>query len=184
MDRSALGTAVALLFTDIESSTKRWEDDQESMAAALAEHDRLLAGAAAELADALVRGAPGVRILATSREVLAVSGETVLRVDGLSLPSAAAHSAAEVVESDAVSLFCDRAAAAAPGFELTDANAAAIARICGRLDGIPLGIEIAVGRLRMLGVAQLAERLDSLALQAEGPRTADARHRTLTATIA
>ncbi|RFU39392.1 hypothetical protein DZF91_22640, partial [Actinomadura logoneensis] len=100
---------------------------------------------AAELVAILLAAAPGLRVLATSREPLAVDGETVYQVEPLG-------------EDDAVRLFAERAAASAPGFSL-DRDRAAVAEICRRLDGIPLALELAATRVRALGARELAARL-------------------------
>ncbi|MEU9843873.1 BTAD domain-containing putative transcriptional regulator [Actinomadura sp. NPDC048032] len=121
---------------------------------------------AAELAELLLRGAAGLRILATGREPLGLTGETVYLVEPLR-------------EDDAVRLFADRAAASAPGFSL-DADRAAVAEICRRLDGVPLALELAATRVRALGVGELARRLtDRFGVLTTGPRGAPARQRTL-----
>ncbi|NEA54665.1 AfsR/SARP family transcriptional regulator [Streptomyces sp. SID13666] len=125
----------------------------------------------ADLAEFLLRHAPGLRILATSREPLAISGETL-------------HAVEPLRESDAVQLFAARAAAAAPGFALGPANADAVALVCERLDGMPLALELAAARVRALGVHELAERLrDRFRLLNAGRRDAPARHQTLRAVI-
>ncbi|MGW6914741.1 BTAD domain-containing putative transcriptional regulator [Kitasatospora sp. NPDC054939] len=125
----------------------------------------------AELAERLLRHAPDLRILATSREPLAISGELL-------------HAVEPLPESDAVRLFAARAAAASPGFALGPANADAVARICERLDGIPLALELAAARVRALGVHELAERLgDRFRLLNAGRRDSPARQRTLRAVI-
>lgn len=125
----------------------------------------------ADLAESLLRHAPGLRILATSREPLTISGETL-------------HAVEPLRESDAVQLFAARAAAAAPGFALGPANADAVALVCERLDGIPLALELAAARVRALGVHELAERLrDRFRLLNAGRRDAPARHQTLRAVI-
>ncbi|MDX3108106.1 BTAD domain-containing putative transcriptional regulator [Nonomuraea angiospora] len=139
--------------------------------------------AAAGLAQALLRNAPGVRILATSQEPLNIPGEQVWPVPPLELPADTADQAV-LRASAAVRLFLDRAAAASPGFALTDGNARAIASICRRLDGIPLALELASTRVRVLGVGELAERLDDrFRLLTGGHRGAPARQRTLRAMI-
>jgi class 3 adenylate cyclase len=108
-----------------------------------------LLAACAELADVLLRDCPGLRVLASSREALGIAGENIYRVPSLSLPATPsgiggeAWSATELERFEAVRLFVERAHAAAPGFALSEANAAAIAGICRRLDGIPLAIELA-----------------------------------------
>lgn len=139
---------------------------------------------AARVVHHLLRHCPDLAVLATSRESLAVGGETVVRVGGLSLPPLGAACAADLADSDAVALFCARATEASPGFALTDTNAAAITRIAHRLDGIALALELAAPRLRMIGAAQLAERLDDrFRLLAGGPHSADPRHQTLLAAL-
>jgi predicted ATPase len=107
----------------------------------------------------LLERCPNVKVLVTSREALRVRGERVLPVPPLSLPPPG--DAAAVGASEAVQLFCDRAAAVQPGFRLTDANAAAIAAICSHLDGLPLAIELAAGRVPLFGVDDLLGRLEN-----------------------
>jgi predicted ATPase/class 3 adenylate cyclase/tetratricopeptide (TPR) repeat protein len=139
----------------------------------------------AELADTLVRGCPEVRVLATSREALKVRGERVFPLPSLSLPGIAAPVAAgDVMRSEAVSLFVDRAGAASPAFHLTDQNATAVVQICQRLDGIPLAIELAAARVRALPVQKIAERLDDrFRLLTHGSPSALPRQQTLRALI-
>ncbi|MGI5490362.1 BTAD domain-containing putative transcriptional regulator [Microtetraspora malaysiensis] len=139
--------------------------------------------AAAGLAQALLRNAPGIRILATSQEPLSIPGEQIWPVPPLELPAATADQAV-LRASSAVRLFLDRAAAASPGFALTDDNARAIASVCRRLDGIPLALELASTRVRVLDVRELAERLDDrFRLLTGGHRGAPARQQTLRAMI-
>ncbi|HEX2202903.1 MAG TPA: BTAD domain-containing putative transcriptional regulator [Longimicrobium sp.] len=140
--------------------------------------------ACARLADALLRACPSLRILATSREALGVGGERAWLVPALSLPPERAATAAELGASEAVRLFVERARGVDPGFALTDAGAAAVAQLCRRLDGLPLAIELAAARVRVLSPAQLAARLDDrFRLLGTGGRTAVPRHRTLRAVI-
>jgi predicted ATPase/DNA-binding SARP family transcriptional activator len=142
-----------------------------------------LVSAAAELAETLLLAAPDLRVLATSREALGVSGENAWLVPGLSLPDTAASSDV-VADAEAVRLFVDRAQSALANFRLTAANAPAVARIVRRLDGLPLAIELAAARVRTLTPEQLADRLDDdFRLLTSGARTAVARHRTLRAAI-
>jgi predicted ATPase len=139
--------------------------------------------AAAGLAQALLRDAPGVRILATSQEPLGISGEHVWPVPPLDLPADSADQAV-LRTSSAVRLFLERAAAASPGFALSDDNARAVASICRRLDGIPLALELASNRVWVLGVRELAGRLDDrFRLLTGGHRGAPARQQTLRAMI-
>jgi predicted ATPase len=107
-------------------------------------------GACAGLADALLRSCPGLKILATSREALGVAGEMAWSVPSLPLPDPALLPGPEdLMDYGAVRLFVDRAGTAAPGFALTEANAPAVAGICGRLDGLPLAVELAAARVRV-----------------------------------
>ncbi|MCA1846505.1 MAG: hypothetical protein LC792_25585, partial [Actinobacteria bacterium] len=140
--------------------------------------------AVADLLEAVLPGAPGVCVLATSREILALPGEVTWAVPQLSLPPRRPVGAADLKGSDAVELFCARARSAQPAFALSDANAAAVAQICHRLDGVPLAIELAASRIRVLGAQQLAERLDDrFRLLAGTSRRGATRHQTLQATM-
>jgi predicted ATPase/DNA-binding SARP family transcriptional activator len=142
-----------------------------------------LAPACAALADRLLRGCADVRLLTTSREPLRIAGETLYRIPPLSLPGEE-ESLAAIRQSEAVLLFIDRAMAVEPAFALTEANGAAIGRICVRLDGIPLAIELAAARITALPLETLAERLEHrFRLLDNGSRTAMPRHRTLRAMI-
>jgi predicted ATPase/DNA-binding NarL/FixJ family response regulator len=134
----------------------------------------------AALAETLLRAAPSVRILATSRQLLGIAGEQALIVPVLSLPDPDSGSA----QCDAVQLFVDRARAVLTDFTVTEENRDAVERICRRLDGLPLAIELAVVRLRALSVQQLLDRLDDrFRLLERRPSTAVPRHRTLGALI-
>ncbi|CAN5703105.1 hypothetical protein BH23CHL2_BH23CHL2_24040 [soil metagenome] len=140
--------------------------------------------ACAHLAGLLLHGCPLLRILATSREPLHIEGETVLRIPELPLPPEQAVSETEIAGSDAVQLFCDRARFVQPDFELTPGNAATIATICRRLDGLPLAIELAAARVSLLSLEQLADRLiNPLQVLAGGRRTDEPRQQTLRATL-
>jgi predicted ATPase/DNA-binding SARP family transcriptional activator len=140
--------------------------------------------AAARLAKSVLTRCPDVTVLATSREVLGVPGEVMWTVPPLSMPPDEAASVEELVGSDAVTLFCERARLARPGFGVSDANAAAVGRICRRVDGIPLGLELAAGKIRVLGAHQVAERLDDrFRLLTGGARTTVPRHHTLRAAM-
>lgn len=145
-----------------------------------------LVQACAELVHRLLAACPGLRVIATSREPLGVSGEIIWRVPPLGLPSAGARWSELTVtgQSEAVRLFADRAAAARPGFALTEANQAAVADICRTLDGVPLAIELAAARVRALSPEQIAGRLaDRFELLARGDRTAPPRLQTLRAAV-
>jgi non-specific serine/threonine protein kinase len=146
-----------------------------------------LVDAAAKLADMLLRAAAGLRVLATSREALTIDGETVLPVPPLPVPvpvDAQALTAAGLGGFAAVRLFAERAAQAVPGFAVTAANAAAVAGICRRLEGMPLAIELAAARLPVLSAEQIDTRLgDRLGLLTGGGRARPARQQTLRASI-
>ena len=138
-----------------------------------------LLDAAAQMVEALERACPGVQVLATSREGLGVSGERILVLRSLGLPAddATRDDAAGI---DAVRLFVERAAAVRDGFTLTADNVDAIVQICRRLDGIPLAIELAAARARMMSPMEIAARLDErFRLLTGGSRTAVERHQTL-----
>ena len=149
-----------------------------------------LVAACARLAAQMLRAAPGLRILASSREALGIAGETTAQVASLTLPDffaerwTAAAVLARAGEFEAVRLFVERAAAVQPGFALTIENALTVAQICWRLDGIPLAIELAAARVKMLSPAQIYERLDDrFRLLTSGGRTVMPRQQTLTALI-
>ncbi|MDV6277920.1 protein kinase [Rhodococcus erythropolis] len=135
----------------------------------------------AELVDTMLQTSPGLRILATSREPLGIAGESVHLVAPLTVPDPdAERSLRSLLRCDAVALFAERAAAAVEGFEVTEANAVRVARICARLDGLPLAIELAVARLRMMSPDQILQRLnDRFALLNRGSRGTPTRQRTL-----
>ncbi|MDI9954232.1 protein kinase [Rhodococcus sp. IEGM 1305] len=138
-------------------------------------------GGAAGLAETLLRTCPGLRILATSREPLGIGGESLLRVPPLTVPDPDRRPSLQGLPSyDAVTLFADRAAAAVPGFELTEDNGVAVAGICHRLDGLPLPIELAATRLRAMSPEQILARLtDRYTLLTRGSRGAPSRQQTL-----
>jgi predicted ATPase/Tfp pilus assembly protein PilF len=144
-----------------------------------------LIDACAQLVDVLLRGAPNLSILATSRESLGIGGETLFRVPPLSLPDPdPAPAVAALARHEAVELFVDRAYSVKPGFALNDGNAAAVAELCIRLEGIPLAIELAASRVKVLTVQQIAERLgDRLNLLTGGSRTAPPRYQALATAI-
>jgi predicted ATPase len=122
-----------------------------------------LLAACRDLVAALLRKCPQVRILATSREGLGVPGETLWRVPSLSVPEDIDRlppSEELVLRYDAVRLFVERAMATAPGFTVTRENGPAVAQVCQRLDGIPLAIELAAARVKVLAVEQIVARLD------------------------
>jgi predicted ATPase/class 3 adenylate cyclase/DNA-binding CsgD family transcriptional regulator len=140
-----------------------------------------LLGACAEAAESLLQADPDVVVLATSRAPLRVGGETDWRVPSLSLPT---DGTGTLAASDAVGLFLERARGARPGFELSDDNAEVVAAICSELDGLPLAIELAAARLRMLSAEQIATGVsDRFRLLTGGPRTATPRLKTLRASV-
>jgi predicted ATPase/DNA-binding SARP family transcriptional activator len=169
----------------------RGTDPLDRLAAALAGQDDVLVldncehviEAAAELSGRILAACPRMRIVATSRQPLRIDGEVLYPVTPLPVPPH--HPPPAVYESYAsVRLLCDRAVAVRPDFELNAGNAAAVARICRALDGMPLAIELAAVWLRTLTPAQLAERLDDrFALLVGGSRTALPRHKTLRAVV-
>jgi predicted ATPase/DNA-binding CsgD family transcriptional regulator len=145
-----------------------------------------LIDAAARVAQRLLAGAPGLRIIATSREPLRVAAETVWQVPPLTVPPPPPppDSAASLSGFEAVALFTDRAAAARPSFTVTGSNAAAIGRLCRALEGLPLAIELAAAWVRMLSPEQIEALLhDRFRVLATQDRTVPPRQRTLRATI-
>jgi predicted ATPase/DNA-binding CsgD family transcriptional regulator len=143
--------------------------------------------ACAQLAEGLLQACPHLTILATSREPLGLAGEMVFHVPSLSTPPAQLQSPQVLqvlMQYEAVRLFVERAVAAQLSFKLTEQNAPAVAQICQRLDGIPLALELAAARVKVLKVEHIAARLDDrFNLLTTGNRTALPRHQTLRATI-
>jgi len=144
-----------------------------------------LVNGCAQMANKILQAAPYVRILASSREALGIAGEVTYRVPSLGLPDLGHLPSYETLDQyEAVKLFIDRAVAAVSTFAVTNDNAPALAQICHRLDGIPLAIELAAAKVRVLNVEQIAKRLDDrFRLLTGGSRTAMERHQTLRATI-
>ena len=141
-----------------------------------------LVEACAKFAEETLKACPQIKILASSRESLGVSGETTYRVPSLHLPDQLEVTYETVSKYESVRLFADRASAVNPKFQLTEKNASAIAQICRRLDGIPLALELAAARVKVLSVEQIAERLDDrFRLLTGGSRTALPRQQTLRA---
>ncbi|MEJ3652069.1 BTAD domain-containing putative transcriptional regulator [Actinomycetes bacterium KLBMP 9759] len=140
--------------------------------------------AAARLADTVLAGCAGVRVLATSREALRVRGEVVWPVPRLAVPEGPA---ADPLAFPAVRLFAERAAAVRPGFEVTAENAPVVVDICRALDGQPLAIELAAARVSSLPLDEIAARItgtaDRFTLLSRGPRAGEERHRTLAAVV-
>ena len=144
-----------------------------------------LLAASAEIADALLRASDGIRIVVTSREGLGIDGERLFALRSLMVPPVeAAGDLHELLAVESVQLFLDCAHLAVRDFVLTAGNAAAVAEICRRLDGIPLAIELAAARVRMLSVEQIRAKLDDrFRLLTGGSRTAMPRHQTLRAAL-
>ena len=140
-----------------------------------------IAGAAVQI----MQSAPAVKVIATSQERLGVPGEVVWQIPSLSLPSASVASPIELTRYEAVRLFVDRATQVKTGFLLDERNASAVVQICRQLDGIPLAIELAAARVRMLTPQVLLERLeDRFRFLTDGNRTSLPRQQTLRATVA
>lgn len=144
--------------------------------------------AACSLSEALLKQCPGLTVLASSRQALGATGERTYRVPSLNVSPVTVRNGSsdldEALKSDAVRLFADRAAMLGTDFRLTSANASAVARICYRLDGIPLAIELAAARVRSLTIEQIEERLhDCFRLLTGGSRSALPRQQTLRALI-
>ena len=120
-----------------------------------------LADACAVMVDALLRGCPGLRLIATSRHVLGVAGEVTIAVPPMTVPAEGAAAPEELLGYEAMRLFAGRGAAVLPGFTVDAGNGAAVARVCRALDGIPLAVELAAVRLRSLSPEQILSRLGS-----------------------
>jgi predicted ATPase/DNA-binding CsgD family transcriptional regulator len=144
-----------------------------------------LLGAAAQAVAEVMRAAPGVRVIATSREPLSAPGENVIPVAPLELPPPRpGEPLAQLRQNEAILLFTERAAEASGAFELTTANQVTVVDLCRRLDGLPLAIELAAVRTRVLAVEQILDRLtDRFSLLTGGSRAALPRHQTLRTTI-
>jgi predicted ATPase/DNA-binding winged helix-turn-helix (wHTH) protein len=142
-------------------------------------------GTAATLAEAMLKAAPGVSILATSREPLRAEGETLHRLAALELPANSVDlTADDALGYSAIQLFHERARAAVDGFGVADADVSAVLEICRRLDGIPLALELAAARVGVFGLRDLAAHLDDrFHVLTSGRRTALPRHQTLGAAL-
>jgi predicted ATPase/DNA-binding CsgD family transcriptional regulator len=137
-------------------------------------------GRCAQLIDQIVRSCPDVTILATSREPLRVNGETIWPVPPLDRPDATGSDLGELAECESVCLFIDRAQRVVPSFVLAPSNAAAVAELCRRLDGLPLAIELAAARVSAVPPADMLSRLESrFGLLAGGSRSGPSRHLSL-----
>jgi predicted ATPase/DNA-binding winged helix-turn-helix (wHTH) protein len=142
-------------------------------------------GSAAALAENLLRVAPGLHILATSREPLRTQSEWLLHLAPLALPAhGSSLTAQQALDFPAIQLFVERAMASRDDFELTDANVTLVVDICRELDGLPLAIELAAARAGLFGMHEILSRVrDPLSLLTQGCRTAPPRHQTLRATL-
>ena len=179
---STLGVVGRSTRPPLDSLAERLRDSQALIVLDNCEH---LVNACAHLLAALLSRTTTVRILATSRRTLGIDGERLYPVPPLGVPDEPGTASAEAVgRYDAVQLLLDRARARQPGFALTEANRVAVARLCARLDGLPLAIELAATRLRTLSLDQLLDRLEGrFALLTGGNRAAGARQQTLRAMI-
>jgi predicted ATPase/DNA-binding CsgD family transcriptional regulator len=177
---AALGVRPLPGVTELQAASAHLASRQALVVLDNCEH---LLGACAEAAEALLQAGPGVVVLATGRAPLGVGGETDWRVPSLALPEPEASREA-LAGSDAVSLFVERARKVRPDFAVTDGNVASVARACGELDGLPLAIELAAARVRMLSPEQIATGVsDRFRLLTGGPRTATQRQQTLRASV-
>jgi predicted ATPase/class 3 adenylate cyclase len=176
----ALGVSQAQVRLTDESITQSLQGRQLLLVLDNCEH---VLETAAALADAIHCHCPNVRILATSRQALGVSGEKVIRLDSLAVPAKLANiNPTAALEFGAVALFTDRATLANQSFRLGGDNARIVSDICRRLDGIPLAIELAAARVNVMSVPNLAQRLDErFKVLTGGSRTALPRQKTLTA---
>jgi predicted ATPase/class 3 adenylate cyclase len=186
-DRGAVPEAVAMC---LGASQRPGESLLESVVSFLRQKELLLVldncehviDAAGSLIETIVHRCPGVVVLATSREALAIDGEVLRPVRPLGVPDDAPW--AELVDAPAVRLFADRATAVRPDLALDETNGRAVGEICRQLDGVPLAIELAAARVASLSVPEIARRLDQrFRLLTGGRRTALERHQTLRATV-
>ena len=190
VDPDRVGDAVAVAAGLAEAPGRRLVDELMSVMRSSAtlfviDNCEHVLAAVSTLVQRLVDGCPGVHVIATSREPLGVNGETTWRAPSLGVPPLESPAAPERLDGyDAVVLFVERARQARPNFTVTDANAAAVAQICQRLDGIALAIELAAARVRSLPVERLAVELDHrFRVLTGGARTALPRQRTLAASV-
>ncbi|WP_369138977.1 BTAD domain-containing putative transcriptional regulator [Modestobacter versicolor] len=175
------GTSLERVPTLVEAGARLQETFADRRALLVLDNCEHLVGAVARFADDLLASCPGLQVLTTSREPLGVPGEVVLPVGPLAVPDAAD---ADAAAAPVVRLFADRAVAVRPDFAVTPATLPAVLEVCRRLDGMPLALELAAARLRTLGVAQIAARLDDrFSLLTGGSRVALPRHQTLRAVV-
>ena len=182
---SALGAVLGISLPDVNpvSALTAWSRDKHALIVLdSCEH---VIGVAASIAEAVLKTAPGVRMLATSREPLRAEGEWLHRLASLELPPpTTSPTADDAMRYSAVELFNERAVATVDGFVLDDADVPEVLEICRRLDGVPLALELAAARVDAFGVKGLAARLDDrFAVLTKGRRTALPRHQTLRAAM-
>jgi predicted ATPase/DNA-binding winged helix-turn-helix (wHTH) protein len=182
---SALGAVLGISLPDVNpvSGLTAWFRDKHALIVLdSCEH---VIGVAASIAEAVLKAAPRVRILTTSREPLRAEGEWLHRLASLELPPhATSPTADEAMRYSSVELFNERAVATVDGFVFDDADVPAVLEICRRLDGVPLALELAAARVDAFGVKGLAARLDDrFAVLTKGRRTALPRHQTLRAAM-
>jgi predicted ATPase/class 3 adenylate cyclase len=189
VDEAMLAAAVARQLRITENPS---QDLADTLAARLARASALLildgcehlVAAVARFTQSILEASADLHILVTSREWLAIRGEVLVHLGPMAVPAATARSIAELSSYDSVALFAERARVVQPGFEITPSNGPLIAEICRRLDGIPLAIELAAARLKMLSPWQLVERLDQqFALLAGRDRDVAPHQQTLETTL-
>src|SRR5215207_1032023 len=186
------GYVAAALSASLLLPERRRGTLEESIVAALREKRLLVVldncehviAAVADLVDTVVGSCPGVSVLATSREALGVEGEDTYEVRPLAMPAGADAASGSMLDNDAIRLFAERARSVKRGFALSPENAPVVAEICHRLDGIPLAIELAAARLKMMSPPEVLAHLDErFELLAGGRRTVLERHQTLRGAI-
>jgi predicted ATPase/class 3 adenylate cyclase len=167
----------------VEETIPRWLARQKLLL--IIDNCEHLLDTVASIADAILAAAPNVILLVTSRQALGIGGEKIVRLSTLEVPSGTADLTAAVAERfGSIALFADRAALVDSSFALSDENAPIVAEICKRLDGIPLAIELAAARVKMLNVSNLARRLDErFKILTGGNRVALPRQKTLQALV-
>ncbi|MEU8106123.1 AAA family ATPase [Nonomuraea muscovyensis] len=179
----AVAAALGLCDEDSDSATLLMDYLSDKRMLLVLDNCEHLQDDCAQLVDRLLRRAPYLRVLATSRQTLGVYGEQVLAVPSLSVPDPA-HPPRDIARHDSVRLFVDRASVVCPGFTLDAGNAACVARLAQRLEGIPLAIELAAARLRTLPPERLLSELDAcLDVGGDGGSVTLPRHRTLRETM-
>jgi predicted ATPase/DNA-binding CsgD family transcriptional regulator len=180
--RTTIGLREETSRSDLETVCVRLSDAKTLVVLDNCEH---VVAASADLAEAVLKACPKAHVLTTSREPLGVEGEVAWRVPSLPAPSSRdSNSPEDLARFDAVRLFVERAGQARPSFALTSENAPSVAEICARLDGIPLAIELAAARTRVLSVEDLATGLsDRFRLLGRGSRAVLARQQTLEASV-